>query len=112
MGWLDKLQDLFRPRAGGDTSSHWIYVRCDRCGELLRTRVDLSHDLSVEYGGASGGDRYYTRKVLIGSGPCFQRIETELTFDDQRRVIDRFIQGGTFVSEETYFEGQEDDQGD
>jgi hypothetical protein len=110
MSWIGRLLDLFRPQAGRDTSAHWIYVRCDSCGELLHTRIDLHHDLSVEYGGASDGDRYYTRKLLIGRGPCFQRIEVELTYDDQRRLIDRTIQGGAFVSEERYFEDQDPNQ--
>jgi hypothetical protein len=30
---------------------------------------------------------------------CFQRIEVELTFDENRKLVDRQIQGGVFVDE-------------
>jgi hypothetical protein len=39
------------------------------------------------------------RKVLIGSGRCFQPIEVKLTFDANRNIISREITGGDFIAE-------------
>jgi hypothetical protein len=33
----------------------------------------------------------------MGSGRCFQQIEVELTFDANRRLLDKQVQGGTFI---------------
>ncbi|MGZ6316764.1 MAG: hypothetical protein ACXWNQ_05840 [Anaerolineales bacterium] len=72
-------------------------VKCSRCGENISGHINLNNDLSAEY----EGDRqvYHVRKVLIGSGMCFQRIEVEFNFDSSRKVIDRLASGGSFVEE-------------
>lgn len=92
---------LTRPQLS-DHRSYWVYLRCARCGEPLRARIDLHNDLSVEYGDRNAEDRFFVRKQVIGSGICFQSIEIELTFDLQRSLIDRSITGGEFISQEEY----------
>jgi hypothetical protein len=77
-----------------------VYVRCEKCGEALGTRIHLRHDLSPVYG--QQGTTYFTRKTLMGSKRCFQPIEVELTFDANRKVIAREIMGGQFITEEEY----------
>jgi hypothetical protein len=57
--------------------------------------VDLDNDPSVEY--EEGGEVYYARKVLIGEGRCFQRVETAFKFTPERELIEREISGGEFV---------------
>lgn len=68
-------------------------VTCSRCGEVIEGRVNLANDLSAE----DEGGGFHARKVLMGSGHCFQRIEVELHFDPERRLIDKHIEGGTFT---------------
>lgn len=102
MGFFNKLSKLFSSPGGDDTRAYWIYARCKRCGEKIRTRVDLSNDLSLDYGGDQ--TTYFTRKVLIGEGRCFERIEVRLTFDKDRRLINREISGGEFISEVQFLE--------
>jgi hypothetical protein len=103
MSFFKKIASLFSPPASSakpasqDASACWVAVRCNRCGETLRARVDLQHDLSIEYG--ESATTYFCRKVLIGEGHCFQRVEVELTFDSDRRLINREISGGQFVEE-------------
>lgn len=60
----------------------------------------MRHDLSMEYGEA--GMYYYWRKRLVGSGEdrCFRRIAVEYTFDADRNVIDRRVDGGSFVDQQ------------
>lgn len=76
-----------------------IQVRCQRCGEILSAQINLRNDLSRDY----ERNVYFVRKLIIGSGAnrCFQRVEVELTFDQERRLIDRQISGGTFVDTQT-----------
>lgn len=92
MGFLQKL-------FGGGTSSsnsnfYTFNVRCDRCGETIEGRVNLSNDLSVD---DEGG--YHVRKVLMGSGHCFQQIEVTLKFDAERQLQEKQVNGGKFVDE-------------
>ncbi len=91
------LSFLSSPQAR-DSSAYWVAVRCNRCGELIRARVDLRNDLSPEYG--ERGTTYFCRKVLMGEGRCFQRVEVELTFDDQHRLVNREINGGRWEDDD------------
>jgi hypothetical protein len=95
MRFLDKLKALFSPQSRHDRLQ--VAVRCSRCGQVVRTQIDLSHDLSVEYG--EGAMRFVWRKELVGSGEnrCFQRMQVEYRLDADRKVIDRYVQGGSFV---------------
>ncbi|HMU92115.1 MAG TPA: hypothetical protein PKE35_14410 [Anaerolineales bacterium] len=74
---------------------HTFSVKCLRCGEVVEGRIDLDNELSVEY--ESNRDVYYGRKVLMGSGRCFQRMEVELKFDYNRQLLDQQVSGGEFV---------------
>ena len=90
MGFLKKL-------FGGGASSanagfYTFTVRCDRCGETIEGKVNLSNDLSLADDGG-----YHVRKVLMGSGHCFQQIEVTLDFDASRQLQDKQISGGKFV---------------
>jgi hypothetical protein len=90
MGFLKKLF------GSGPTSSssdvYTFHVRCDRCGEIIAGRVNLANDLSMD---DEGG--YLVRKVLMGSGRCFQQIEVILHYDSARNMQGKEISGGKFV---------------
>ena len=90
MGFLKKLF------GGGGTSSgadfYTFSVRCDRCGETIDGKVNLSNDLSLD---DEGG--YHVRKVLMGGGRCFQQIEATFRFDASRNLQDKQISGGKFI---------------
>ena len=95
MGIFRKLSSL----ATGSPRDHslWISVQCDRCGEIIRTRVDLSNDLSAEYGEGERETAYYSRKVLIGKEGCYLPIEVELKFDAHRTLVEKRVKGGKFM---------------
>ncbi len=93
------MKFLTRPNNGRE---YWFYVRCGRCGEVIKGRIDMLNDLSLQYPENGGDDHYFTRKVLMGSNRCFQRIETEFTFDLNRNLTGKEITGGTFITEEEY----------
>jgi hypothetical protein len=71
-------------------------VRCKRCGEIVAGQVNLSNDPSLEFD-ENNKPYYVCRKVLIGSGHCFQSIEAHFKFDEDRRLLEREVMGGEFV---------------
>ena len=98
MGFLDSLKSIFSGDGELSDAGYWIYVRSRRCKELIKTRVDLRNDLSLQ---DEGG--YLTRKVLIGNNSrCFERVEVTLIFDQNRQLIDHQASGGELISAEAY----------
>ncbi|MEW5959054.1 MAG: hypothetical protein AB1801_15080 [Chloroflexota bacterium] len=97
MGFLDSLKSIFAGGPSGDQSSYWLYVRCRRCGEAIKTRIDLNNDLSLN---DEGG--FVVNKTLIGRKFCFERVEVSLTFDANRRLLDRHISRGDFLTAAEY----------
>ncbi len=98
MSFLKNLGKLFSSSDRQDENAYWVAVKCHRCGEVIRTRINLNNDLSIDYGEEGGATTYFCRKMLMGeSGICFQRIEIELTFDANRKLLNREITGGIFV---------------
>lgn len=101
MSILKKIASVFSSPTRPDEAGYWITVKCSRCGEQIRGRIDLRNDLSIEYGSEGASPTYFTRKLLVGeSGRCFQRIEVELTFDSAKHLLNREIQGGVFMDEQ------------
>jgi hypothetical protein len=96
MGFLDKFLKSF---SGGSPMVHTISVKCNRCGEILTARVNMANDLSVEFGPTGTLKSYSCRKVVQGSGRCFQSIEVLLKFDSRRALQEKEIHGGKFVEE-------------
>jgi len=91
MGFFKKL---FQGAPAPSKSNFYSFsVKCKRCGEVIEGRVNLSNDLSAD----DEGDGYHVRKVLMGSGHCFQQVEVELQFDASRNLVEKRAQGGTFV---------------
>jgi hypothetical protein len=90
MGFLKKL---FGSGTASSSSDFYPFsVRCGRCGETIEGRVNLANDLSMD--DVSG---YLVRKVLMGSGRCFQQIEVTLHYDFARNLQEKEISGGKFV---------------
>ena len=91
MGILKKLFSV--PTTQTDFYS--FAVKCNRCGEVVEGRINLSNDLSLDYEG--NRNVYFGRKVLMGSSHCFQQLEVELKFSPARKLLDRQVSGGEFV---------------
>lgn len=97
MGFLDSMKSLFGGGGERDETGYWVYVRCHRCGETIKTRIDLHNDLSpLEDGG------FTVSKTLVGSQRCFERIEVKLTFGENRQLVEREIVRGAFITAEEY----------
>ncbi len=110
MGFLDNLRNaLSGQKAGGggssfgagDANAYWIYVQCRRCGEPIRSRVNLANDPSLD----DDGVNWVVRKGLVGTGVnrCFQTIEVTLKFDAKKqKVIESEAVGGSLITAEEY----------
>lgn len=91
MGFLKNLFTGASAQSSG--GFHLFHVKCDRCGETIEGRVNMANDLSLE----DGGEGYFVRKVLMGSGHCFQKIEVELRSSAARKLLEKSAHGGTFI---------------
>ncbi len=97
MGFLESVKSLFDGGGERDGSGYYIYVRCHRCGEVIKTRIDLRNDLSPREEGV-----FMVNKTLVGSQRCFERVEVTLTFDKDRRLQERQILRGDFITAEEF----------
>ena len=73
---------------------HTFQVRCQRCGEIIEGRLNINNDLSIQY---EDGTAYIGRKVLMGSGLCFQQIEVNFKFSGEKELLEKTISGGEFI---------------
>jgi hypothetical protein len=103
MGFLDSIKSIFSGSGGQAEADQWLYVRCRRCGEVIKTRLDLQNALEAQ---DEGG--FMMRKTLVGNQLCFQRIEVTLLFDDNRRLIEQEVQHGQLLSAAEYEAAQAD----
>jgi hypothetical protein len=94
MGLIRKLFPPSHPSG----NFHSFSVRCKRCGETIRGHVNLNNEPSLELN-EKGKPYYVCRKVLVGSGHCFQQIEVHFKFNEDRHILDKEIIGGEFVEE-------------
>ncbi len=101
---MNFLKKLFSgggdPRDGG----MYFYVRSRRSGEIVQVRLDLNQ-LSPEYEDERVTG-YYARKMLVGQR-SFERMEAEFSFNAQKKLLDKSVQGGEFVTREEWVAQQE-----
>ena len=97
MWWLRRL--FARPARAESDNALWLYMKCDRCGEAIRVRVDRRYDVAsnlLDLGEA--GPAYTMHKDVVGDR-CFQRISVSLGFDRRMQIVERQIRGGRLQTE-------------
>ncbi len=100
MNFLKSLSSLLSGSAQSPSGVFYpIVARCNRCGEIVHGQINLNNDLSIEYAENGEPTGYTCRKVLMGSGRCFQQIEVTLTFNANRVLTNKEITGGKFADE-------------
>jgi hypothetical protein len=103
MRWFKRLCLFFTSpsRQAGHTAV-WRYVRCSRCGEAIRVRVDRRYDLASEWRDpGEPGPAHTMHKDIVGER-CFQRISVDVGFDTGFKIVEQHIRGGEFLTEEAY----------
>jgi hypothetical protein len=112
MGFLDTLKSIFGGVSSGsgdrDGNALFLYIRCDRCGDVVRVRVNMANELQQEFAESDGVAGYALRKGVVDS-KCFRPIEVTMQFDGRRRERSREITGGQFVTREEYEAAREGD---
>jgi hypothetical protein len=97
---LNFFKQLFTGARVTHTSSFLeIPVQCNRCKETLVARFNVDNDLSMEYGENGNPSGYVCRKVVMGSGRCYQQVEVRLEFNMKKEITAREIAGGTFIAQ-------------
>jgi hypothetical protein len=105
MSFLKSFTKIFASKPTGTERSKYLYVQCNKCGEMLRARVDIYSELSPDYeGGSDTPASYFCRKVLIGEKQCYQPIELRLKFDKNHKLVDQQISGGKYISEDEFLQ--------
>lgn len=99
MNFLKKLFSGDSSREAGDASGMYFYVRLHNCGDILRIRVDMNNELSLN----DEGNGYWVRK-LVSSGSNYKCPKGEMTlyFDTNRKLTNSEVQGGQLVSKDAY----------
>ena len=88
--------------ASGDRNAMFLYIRCTRCRDVVRVRVNMANEPAQEF--AEGGDTvdgYVLNKTVVDS-KCFRPIPVTIRFDARRREQGREIEGGEFVGQEEF----------
>ncbi len=106
---------LFRRGGGGssreetsttDANAVYYFVRCDKCGEALRIRIDRRWDLEQEFEGEGDAvSGYVSTKEVIGK-KCFQMMQLTVHFDRSYREVGKELLRGTFITRQEFEEAQ------
>lgn len=102
MGLFDRLKRAFGGAGGVQDKGIYFYVRCGRCGDPVRVRINPDAELRQDF--AAGGDAtdgYSVRKMVVDQR-CFRPIEVRMRFDAGRREQSREIEGGEFITREEF----------
>jgi hypothetical protein len=95
---MNFLKKLLTPPPSNQGKFYSFAVKCKRCGEIIHGQVNVNNEPSAEYDD-NGKPYFVCRKVLMGNGQCFQRIEVNFKFNELRGLLDRQISGGEFIDE-------------
>ncbi len=111
MGLLDALKGMFGLGGGGGASVDrglYTYVRCNRCQDVVRVRINMANDVSEvsdepdEDGEVSSvsnpAARYAVNKGVVDS-KCFRPMKLTILFDGRRRELESAVQGGEVVDQ-------------
>jgi hypothetical protein len=83
-------------------NAYYYYLRCGKCGERIRVRVDRANDLAQDYDGAGDNPSGYSVTKGVVGKKCFRTISLTVKFDGARRETARSIDGGEFITTDEY----------
>lgn len=101
---MDFFKRFFGGGGSGSTSSSdkdglYYYVKPNGCTEIVRVRINVNNDLSLE----DDGKGYFVRKSVRGTTyKCTRTAELLLSYDSNRRLQNTEIEGGTLVTRDDY----------
>jgi hypothetical protein len=111
VGLVDALKSMLGlgggPARSADRGLYW-YVRCNRCQDVVRVRVNMANEVSElsdepEEGAervepTNPAARYVVTKGVVDS-KCFRPMRLTILFDGRRRELESHVDGGEIVDE-------------
>ena len=88
---------LMGKSSSSDDVGLYYYLRCNRCGEVIRVRINPMNDLSAK----EDGEGLFTHKTIVGQR-CYNRIEADFYYDSKRKLTNSQITGGVLVDKKAY----------
>ncbi|OFX29062.1 MAG: hypothetical protein A2Z07_07490 [Armatimonadetes bacterium RBG_16_67_12] len=79
----------------GDAAALWLEVRCERCREIIRTRVDTRYELRQDV--ENGQEVRVLDKDLLGTR-CFALLHVHALLAPDLSVLSHQVTGGELVS--------------
>jgi hypothetical protein len=90
-----------RSSSTGDTEGLHVYVRCDRCSEIIHVRANKRTDVTHDYLDGSDTATLILHKEILGS-KCQNLMYVHLTLDHSYNVIGSQLERCTIVSREAF----------
>ena len=110
MSLWDRLRGLFASSESSQDDdsdeAFYLYIRCDRCHDLVAVRINRRNDLSQEFNPSSGVVTGYRVQKGVVDQRCFRPINVSLMFDPSQRELSRDIAGGEYLTREQYQEAK------
>ncbi len=100
MGLLDGLRSFFSGLSSGEMYVMYIYVRCRRCREKIRLRMDRRFDLEQEFGDVLV-EGYIANKDILGQ-KCNNLIRVHIEYDRNFRPKSHEVTGGQLITKAEY----------
>lgn len=94
MEWFRRLVRFAAARDAGGQAL-WLEVRCGKCGEVLRVRVDTRHELRQDV--ENGQEIRVLDKDLLGTR-CFALLHVRAVLTPDLSVLSHQVSGGELVS--------------
>jgi len=103
VGFWDALKSALGLGGGGSVDRGlYLYVRCDRCQDIVRVRINLANDLQQEFVENSDDVAGYSLTKGIVDSKCFRPMTLTMRFDRRRNELERSVEGGTLVDQEAW----------
>jgi hypothetical protein len=111
VGLMDALKSMLGlgggVGSGPDRGAYW-YVRCNRCQDVVRVRVNMANEVSElsdepdedagEVAPSNPNARYAINKGVVDS-KCFRPMRLTILFDARKHEIESSVQGGEVVDQ-------------
>ncbi|MBC7334622.1 MAG: hypothetical protein H5T85_09295 [Actinobacteria bacterium] len=79
-----------------ESRDFYYTVKCKRCGEEIRVRLDKLSEPSPEYDEKGRVSHYIYRKDVLGQ-KCFNLIHVEFVLNPNFEIISSEVTGGTLI---------------
>jgi hypothetical protein len=104
VGLWDLLKSAlgFGGGAGSVDRGLYIYIRCNRCQDVVQVRLNMANDVQQEYVENSDDVAGFTVTKGVVDSKCFRPMTLTMRFDRRRNELEREVEGGEFVERDDW----------